>query len=134
MEGEAVVARFQDGRTVKGHTNDFEPSRQQFHIVPATTEPAEPIEVGTKQLKAVFFVRSLKGEAQYRERRDFRPEDSIPGPRVEVTFSDGEILVGHTLVRDVWERTGFFVTPVDPRSNNRRVFVITSAITSIRFL
>jgi hypothetical protein len=134
MDEDAVVARFRDGRTVKGRTSDFEPSRREFHITPATTDPVDPIQVSTKELKAVFFVRSLKGDAQYRERKAFRPEDPNRGPKVEITFSDGEILVGYTLVRDVWERTGFFVTPVDVRSNNRRVFVITSAVTSIRFV
>jgi hypothetical protein len=133
-DGDSVVARFRDGRIVKGHTTDFAPDRRQFHIVPVTTEPADDIEVSTNELKAVFFVRSLKGDAHYRERKNFRPEDPNRGSRVEITFSDGESLVGYTLGRDVWERTGFFVTPVDLRSNNRKVFVITSAATSIRFV
>jgi hypothetical protein len=129
-----VVARFLDGRTVKGQTTDFDPSRREFHINPATADPGEPRVVNVKELKALFFVRSLKGDAQYRERKNFRPEDPNRGPKVEITFSDGETLVGYTVVRDVWERTGFFVTPLDPRGNNRKVFVITSAVMNIRFL
>jgi Family of unknown function (DUF6982) len=134
MDENVVVARFLDGRTVKGHTTDFDPNRREFHIVPAAAEPGEPRPVNIKDLKALFFVRSLKGDAQYRERKNFRPEDPNRGSKVEITFGDGEMLVGYTLVRDLWERTGFFVTPLDPRSNNRKVFVITTAVANIRFV
>jgi uncharacterized protein DUF6982 len=134
MDEEIVVARFLDGRTVKGHTADFDAGRREFHINPATSDPAEPRLVNIRELKAVFFVRTIKGDSHYRERKGFRPEDPDRGAKVEVTFSDGELLAGYTMVRNVWERTGFFVTPVDGRSNNRKVFVITSAITNVRFV
>ena len=29
-----VVARFQDGRTLKGTTRDFGPNKQRFHLFP----------------------------------------------------------------------------------------------------
>jgi hypothetical protein len=50
---------------------------------------------------------------------------------VEVTFQDGEVLVG--TVRHVSaENLGFFLTPADPASNNLRVFVVAKAVAQLR--
>ncbi len=135
MNAQKVVVHFADGRVVKGHTDDFEPTRPRFRLVPVGAEPHTPaIEVVVRDLKAVFFVRTFGGDPQYRERKEFAIGESPPGLKVEVTFEDNEGLVGYTTVRDARERPGFFVTPVDPRSNNQRVFVVTAAVESLRYL
>jgi hypothetical protein len=43
------------------------------------------------------------------------------------------VLVGST-VGYAPQRLGFFLFPVDPKSNNLRVFVISAAVRKVRFL
>jgi hypothetical protein len=91
------------------------------------------VEVLVKELKAIFFVKDFTGKAEYDENKSF-PEGQRPtGRRVEVTFFDSEVLVGSTLGYDP-SRPGFFVTPIDPQSNNMRVFVISGAVINFRYL
>jgi hypothetical protein len=52
---------------------------------------------------------------------------------VEVTFIDGEVLVGSTLGYDP-KQQGFFIFPADPKSNNIRVYVVSSAAEKVRYL
>jgi hypothetical protein len=52
---------------------------------------------------------------------------------VEVTFKDGEVLVGSTLGYDP-NRQGFFVFPADPKGNNIRAYVVSSAVVKVRHL
>jgi hypothetical protein len=52
---------------------------------------------------------------------------------LEITFCDGEVMVGTTLGYDR-NRPGFFIFPADPQSNNVRVFVISSAVKKVRQL
>ena len=52
---------------------------------------------------------------------------------MEVTCKDGEVMVGTTTGYDP-KRPGFFLFPVDPSSNNMRVFLVTSAVRNARFL
>src|SRR5262249_24081304 len=82
-------------------------------------------------LKALFFVRDFDGDAGYVEEQTF--EGAAHGRRLQVTFFDNEVLVGTTLS---YRPDGqvFFVRAADPRANNLRVFVVTSAVLHIRFL
>jgi hypothetical protein len=52
---------------------------------------------------------------------------------VEVTFKDGEVLVGATLGYDP-KRQGFFIFPADPKGNNVRVYVVSSFVEKVRYL
>ncbi len=122
-----VVARYADGQALKGYASDFDPDQPRFHLAPAHGSPEEAIEVWLRDLKALFFVRSFEGDPRYDESRD--PYQSRPpGTRkIRLEFQDGELLVGYTTARDA-RRFGLFVTPLDPKSNNRRVFVLTSSV------
>ena len=51
---------------------------------------------------------------------------------VQVTFKDGETLVGATQGYQP-DRPGFFLTPADPKSNNERIFVVTKAVARVSF-
>ncbi len=133
MEALRVVARYVDGRVAKGLTQDFFPNKDRFHIYPADKPSAETTEILLKELKAVFFVRDFAGDSHYNERKEYIPEDKPSGRKIEVTFKDGEVLVGTTLGYDP-NRTGFFLFPVDPKSNNVRVFAVTTAVRKVRFL
>jgi hypothetical protein len=132
LVGVKVVARYRDGRLVKGLTYDFQAGRARLHVFP-TTRSSEATSVDVADLKAVFFVRDLVGNPRHHERRAF-PEGSagaLPGARVAVTFVDGEVLFG-TVEAGSWSATGLVLVPADPESNNLRVYVVSSAVQGVR--
>jgi len=135
MEPVKVIMRYADGRLIKGYTNDFFPNKPLFHIRPIeSSQPADKgLEVHVKDLKAVFFVKDFKGNPAYNESKHFTEKRQCSGRRVEVTFADGEVIVGLTLGYDP-SRLGFFVAPADPQSNNLRMFVVSASVTNVRFL
>ena len=134
MEPVKVIMRFANGRLIKGFTSDFYPNKPFFRVRPAESAPTDAgIEVFVKELKAVFFVKDFAGNPEYHERKDFDGNRQSVGRRMEVTFSDGEVLVGSTMGHDQ-KRPGFFLYPADPESNALRVFVISAAVSSFRYL
>jgi hypothetical protein len=134
MEPVKVIMRYADGRLIKGYTNDFFPNKPLFHVLPAESKPTDKgVEVYLKDLKAVFFVKDFTGKQTYNEKKDFAEGPQSSGRKVEVTFKDGEVLVGSTLGYYP-NRLGFFVIPADTRSNNLRVFIVSTAMSKFRFL
>lgn len=131
MERLKVVARYKDGKVIKGFTHDFFPNKDRFHLFPPDDSSAKGIEVVISRLKAVFMVRDFNGNPQYNERKAYLEGEKFSGVQVEVTFQDGEVLVGSTQVYDP-KRQGFFLFPADPNSNNIRVFVVSSALKNVR--
>jgi hypothetical protein len=129
-----VVARFADGRILKGMTVDFFPNKSHFHVSVAGAPPGtEPVEIETQDLKALFFVRDLEGDAQYVERKEFDSTRPPAGRRIRVLFKDGEELVGTTTGYQPG-RPGFFLVPADDGSNNERCFVVTAATEEVGFI
>jgi len=133
MEPLKVVVRYLDGRIIKGFSQDFSPNKDHFHVYPADKSSGEGIEVFFKVLKALFFVRDFVGDAQYNERKEYTQGDKPSGRKIEVTFKDGEVLVGTTMAYDP-NRPGFFFFPADPKSNNIRVFAVTAAVKKVRYI
>ena len=126
-----VVAHFIDGMLLKGTTEDFSPKRASFHVhEPGQSRSAEIL---CKKLKAVFFVRDLDGNPERRDIPGFiqGPGENNQGKKVAVRFKDKEIIFGYTLSYSR-ERSGFFLTPADPGSNNLRVYVLTAATTEVK--
>ena len=126
-----VVARFADGRVLKGTTQDFSVSRDFFHVIPAEPGAAAAVRVTMPALKAVFFVKDHTGDKDYNEKKAF--DKQVPGRKLQVTFRDGEVLVGSSTAYDA-ARPGFFLTPADPKSNNDRIFVVMKAVRSVAFI
>jgi hypothetical protein len=133
MSMNQVVARFLDGRTLKGQTSDFLPAKELFHISANGTFDERPQEVKVPDLKALYFVRSLQGDPEHQKTNEFPPNAPAPGRKVKVTFKDGEVLVGTTQGYQPG-RPGFFLLPADPRSNNERCYIVTSATQSVAFV
>jgi hypothetical protein len=128
-----VVARYADGEVLKGYACDFDPDQAQFHLALAHGSLQEAVEVSLKDLKALFFVRTFDGNAHYNESRDLY-QSRPPGTRkIRLEFQDGELLVGYATAPDT-RRFGLFVSRLDPLSNNRRVFAVTSSIARIERL
>jgi hypothetical protein len=133
MEPIKVVARYINGKVIKGLTQDFFPNKDRFHLQPFGKSTSEASEIFVKDLKAVFFVRDYAGDYQYDERKSYREGEKASGRKMEVTFKDGEVMVGSTLGYDP-SRPGFFLFPADPKSNNMRVFVVSTAVKKTRFI
>jgi hypothetical protein len=134
LEKAKIVARYLDGKMAKGFTQDFAPNKSLFHLFPDETSALnESVEVFLSELKAIFFVRDFVGRPDYDERKHYGPGERPSGRVVEVTFTDGEILVGSTLGYDP-KRPGFFIFPADPRSNNARIFVSSKSVRKVRYL
>ena len=133
MERTQVVARYSNGKITKGYTINFFPNKDRFHVTLVDKPSDRPTEVVVNQLKAVFVVRDLRGNPQYVERKSYMEGETPYGTSMELTFEDGEVMVGSSMSFDL-RRQGFFITPADPNSNNIRVFVVCSAVKKIRQL
>ena len=133
MDPVKVVARYANGALLKGFTQDFLPNKDRFHLHLAEKAASEAKEVLLKELKAIFFVQDFGGNPQYNERKKYAEGEKPAGRRVEVTFKDGEVLVGSTLGYDP-SRPGFFFFPADPRSNNIRVFAVSPSVKNVRYI
>jgi hypothetical protein len=127
-----VVARYADGRIVRGSTGDFSPARSVFHVAAAGSIDG-PIEIQLRDLKALFFVRDLVGDPARQERKTFDPDAPAPGRRIRVEFKDGEVLVGTTQGYQP-DRPGFFLALPDSSSNNERCYVVSAAVRAVTFL
>lgn len=124
-----VVARFIDGRVVKGTSLNVDATKPTFHVRTA----GGPIEVKLTDLKALFFVKSLDGDKGYHETKTATAGDArlVGGKPVTVIFKDREKIVGLTN-RFPPIKPYFFMVPIDPKSNNIRILVNRSAAISIK--
>jgi hypothetical protein len=134
LDPSKIVARYRDGRTVKGTTQNFSPIKPVFHVNRhGGAGPGDVVEVNVEDLKAIFFVKDFLGNAKHVERKKLALGDRPQGRLVEVTCKDGEVIVGTTTGYDP-KRPGFFLFPIDPSANNERVFMVSSAVRSARLL
>ncbi len=126
-----VVARFSDGRMLKGTTQDFLPNRPLFHLIRASDNAT--VDVHCKDLKAVFFVRTLEGNPGRQRLQGFvdAPATTAQGRKVAVLFKDGELLCGYTLTYQAG-RDGFFLFPVDESGNNMRAYVMVASAAEVK--
>ena len=130
-----LVARFVDGRMVKGATLDFSPAKDVFHVAVATpaAERTTPTTIYTRELKALFFVKDLAGDPDHVEKKEFHSAPPPGGRRIRAAFRDGEVLVGTTTSYQPG-LPGFYLTPADAESNNERCYVVATATRDVSFL
>ena len=130
-----VVVHYLNGNVERGYTTDFQPNKEAFHLV-VKDNGEKSILVKILNLKAVFFVKKLKGLSKTRSKtkRSFEEikDKKLIGKKVRVKFTDGEILCGLTLGYSA-DRRGFFFTPIDTEGNNERIFAVLNAIKDITF-
>ena len=127
----AVVA-FLDGRRLKGYIYNFSAQKDRFRLfLEQDTLQREGTDVQMQELKAVFFAKDFVGNSEYTESQALTSQNGCR--KAEVTFRDGEKLVGTTDAYNP-QKIGFFLVPADPRSNNLRVFVIAKNTTQIRWI
>lgn len=127
-----VVVAYLDGRRSRGCVYDFSPLKDAFRLV-AECDLAHQkgAEIDLKDLKALFFVKDFRGDSRYRESKKI--DDGKPGRKIEVTFSDGEKIVGTTQGYNP-KTKGFFVFPADAKSNSMRIFVVNWNVRDVKFL
>lgn len=127
-----VVVRYVDGQILRGYSNDFNPGREHLQVSSTIDAPAgDRLLVPLSRLKAVFFVKSLEGNPV---RVDDQTFEVSPGARkVEITFRDGEVILGSTMSYKA-EGQGFLLQPANSRGNNLRIFVVTGAVRHMRFM
>jgi hypothetical protein len=134
MEPPKIVVRYRNGKILKGYMQNFFPNKPMFHVNPLGADGlGQLVEVMVEELKAVFYVRDFTGNAKHVEKKQLAPGERPQGRLMEVTCLDGEVIVGTTTGYDP-KRPGFFLFPIDPSSNNERIFMVTSAVGTARFL
>jgi len=131
-----AVAKYQNREIIKGWVEDFRPDRDTFILYPLIDySEEETLEIKFDSLKAVFFVKDFIGDKNYKKVRTFDVDLKItPSQRkLIVNFIDGEKLYGtsHSYGR---YKVGFFVYPVDQKDNSDRIFVVHSAVESVRLM
>src|SRR5512139_4197412 len=105
-----------------------------MYLTPIDKSSGATIQVLVKRLKAIFIVRDFIGNPKYDERKKYVEGESPPGVKLEVTFTDGEVMVGSASLGYDPKRQVNFIIAADPDSNNIRVFVISSPVKSVRQL
>jgi len=129
-----IVVRYQDGKILKGHTNDFLPAKPTFHLSLIDASPgSSPVEVQVSGVKAIFFVKDFAGNREHKEAEGFPEGKSAGGRKITVLFKDGETMTGTTQGYDP-KRPGFFIVPADASSNNDRCFVVAGATEKVSFV
>lgn len=124
-----IVVHTKDGKILKGVTQDFLPSRESFHLLPAEGGGV-PMRIRLDDMKALFYVKDYIGNRDFVARRQF-DDAKRAGRRAILTFTDGEVLWG--TVGEGGERdAGFYFFPVDEDDNNIRIFVIRSSVKELR--
>lgn len=126
MQKVPVVLRFKDGRMDKCFTGPY--FSHSLKVVQVIHEEGDVITVPVEDLKAVFFVDELDGKGHPKTAaREDDPGALKAGRTVTITFADGERMRGK-LLGEMDKGAGFFVFPIERDSNNRKVFVVRSAV------
>jgi hypothetical protein len=126
-----IVVHLKGGVIHKGVTQDFEPSRASFHLLPAEGGGV-PMRFDLDDLKAMFWVKDYLGNRDFVARRAF-PASEPAQRKAVLTFEDGESIWGTVAEEDeAWR--GFFFRPADERDNNIRIFVVRSSVKEVRWV
>jgi hypothetical protein len=129
MPANKIVVHDKGGNVLKGTTPDFLPKRPLFHIAVGGIHGEEVKKIFMDNLKAIFFVKDFSGNRDHKETKDFSDRPAS-GKQIRVMFKDGEIVSGHTHVLNL-NQPGFFLVPADPQSNNERIFIVFSSLSTL---
>ena len=126
-----MVVKFLDGTTMKGFGSLIAPGETIMEFKDLE-EKIHWIEL--QKVKGAFYVKSFEGTGH-----KARPTQQIftmsNGQRVRVTFKDGETFEG--FVNDVTripQSAGFYVVPIDPITNNIRMWINREAVQNVHHI
>jgi hypothetical protein len=129
-----IVIAYLDKRRERGLTADFKPYGDGFTLLPPDAKDLTGGKfIEFRACKAIYFVKSLSGNKDFKENKATLPAVYRHGTKVVCSFPDGERMVGTTEGFSP-TRKGFFFYPGDPRSNNTEIFVVTSNADEVRLL
>ena len=126
-----VVVRTRDGEVIPGFAN---PGGMN-NTLKIITQQGKEQKFSIDKLKAVFFVKDFQGNPEYDEIKFLNKQavSSMIWARVE--FFDGEVLEGKIPNNmELISSPGFYLSPSDQDTNNRRVWVVKSALKNFTFL
>ena len=135
MDNQKVILRFLSGRIIKGYIDDFSPLNNHISVIDETSNKQD---IQLNELKAVFYIKSFEGNKHYSAKKSFTKTNQ-EGKKILVRFKDGESLTGY-LEGDVpWQKGffleskkgGFFLIPSDDKTNNIKVFIISTSVTNV---
>jgi len=129
MPTNKIVVHDKGGNVLKGTTADFLPKRPLFHLAVGGMHGEEIKKIVINDLKAVFFVKDFGGNKDYQETRGLG-DLSISGKKIRATFIDGETIAGYSHAFNM-DQAGFFIIPSDPKSNNERIFIVFSSLSTL---
>jgi hypothetical protein len=135
MNNQKVVLNFMDGRIIKGYIDNFSPE-DEFVLIENTLSDKQKFK--TNELKAIFFVKTFEGNKNYSEKKSFTVTGQV-GQKILVRFKDSETLIGYVEGNVPWQkgfhleskRGGFYLIPADDRSNNIKVFVVSTSVLDV---
>ena len=145
MKERKVVVKLRSGEVLKGHLilqgvgadDSFWGWNQNGRtaITVRSLNSNAPVEIALNDIKAVFFVKSFRGDPKRKNLRFYTNGPAVGTIWAEIRFKDNEIIEAiiensvHHLMGD-----GFMLRPSDADSNNVLVYINKSAIASYRVL
>lgn len=122
-----VIARTRQGQLIPGFLDKGKLLLRG--VLKMSDGGGEPLPVDLHKLKGVFFVRNFEGDRDYLEEKTLQHDPMRKGVRARIRFDDNETLEGVTENSlELLTSPGFFFWPGDPKSNNRLIFVVKSAL------
>ncbi|MFN7974447.1 MAG: hypothetical protein U0166_19195 [Acidobacteriota bacterium] len=119
-----VVVHYTNGTIVKCHATGTEMG--PTHVL-VNSNDGTSYKIRNRDLKAVFFVKTLIGDDEYNESRKFPEGFHTTGQKIGVRFKDGERIVGVSHDFDP-KKPGFNLVPADGKSNNLKIYVLRSSL------
>ena len=134
VQEEKLVIHFQNGRILKGTSQDFSPRKNTFHLnLINGSSTNHSVKILLEEVKGVFFVKDFVGNKEYQEdQRPSNPEKIFYRQRTIVHFKDKEVLYGFTQEYEPG-LLGFFLYPYDSQSNNLKLFALHSFVSKVEF-
>ncbi len=134
MQRRKVIIRKLGGEIIKGYLETM-PELKGKKSISILSLIEKVITVPKKEIKALFFVRKFSGDRDYSEVKFFKYQPRIDGLWVHLTFIDSETVEGIISNTSAFLLDdGFFITPADPKSNNRLIYVPKAALKDFRIL
>ena len=138
-DSDKLVAHFKHGEVTKGFSSDFDPGRAAFYLRWRDGNVASSRQIRLEELKALFHVKTWGRKDRHRDREPGFPSGGSGRPpeptfvKTVAEFYDGEKIFGYSRDYDP-DGNGFYLTPADPRDNNRRIYILNSSLIGIQLL
>lgn len=129
MPANKIVVHDKNGNVIKGTTADFLPKKPLFHIAVGGIHGEETKKIFVDHLKAIFFVKDFAGDKNHGGAKGLEAL-TASGKKIKAMFKDGEIISGYTHSFNM-DQPGFFLVPVDAKSNNELIFIVFSSLSRL---